>query len=276
MNKFRSHFYYRDGQFTGRRNGTLFERWHGNPLSDMSHAAVETTVDRAMVSVCMAIKDGSQYIDEQLDSILPHLGRADELVISDDGSTDNTLTIVESYADPRIRVLRNPRQGLISNFEHALQESRGEIIFLSDQDDVWYPQKFPVMINTLATCDLAVCDCQVVDRERRTIYPSFFKFNRSRPGLIRNIIRSSFMGCCMAFHRRVLDRALPFPDGVPIHDQWIGLVAERYFRVKFVPSVMLEHRRHQKNYSTTGGPSPSSIEKKLSSRLTLARKLFMS
>ena len=227
-----------------------------------------------MISVCMGIKNGAQYIREQIDSILPQLGVKDELVVSDDGSTDNTWPLIEWYRDPRIKLMSNPGHGLISNFENCLKTSRGEFIFLSDQDDVWHPEKVQVMMDVLCSCDLAVCDCQVVDEALNPIYPSFFKLNRSRRGLLRNFIKNSFMGCCMAFHRRVLEKALPFPDNVPIHDQWIGLVGERYFTVKFVPKIMVDHRRHRENYSSTGGPSINSIKTKLKTRFHLVKNLF--
>lgn len=228
-----------------------------------------------MISVCMGIKNGGQFIQEQIDSILPQVAADDELVVSDDGSTDNTWRLIESYRDPRIRLLSNPKRGLISNFENCMKASRGDLIFLSDQDDVWHAEKLQVMTVALRSCDLVVCDCRVVDKDLNPIYASFFKFNRSKPGLIRNLIKSSFMGCCMAFHRRVLEKALPFPDEVTVHDQWIGLIAERYFTVKFVPKIMVDHRRHYENYSSTGGPSNNSIKKKLKTRFYLAKKLFI-
>src|SRR5258708_22736847 len=137
-----------------------------------------------MVSVCMGIKDGGRVIREQIHSILAQFGADDELVVSDDGSSDNTWRLIESYRDPRIRLMRNPGHGLISNFENCLKASRGDVIFLADQDDVWYAEKLQVMTEALRSCDLAVCDCRVVDKDLNPIYGSFFKFNRSRPGTI--------------------------------------------------------------------------------------------
>jgi len=223
----------------------------------------------------MGIKNGGRFIREQIHSILPQFGADDELVVSDDGSSDDTWRLIESYRDPRIRLMHNPGRGLISNFENCLKASRGDLIFLADQDDVWYAEKLQVMTEALRSFDLAVCDCRVVDKDLNPIYESFFKFNRSRPGLLRNLIKSSFMGCCMAFHRRVLEKALPFPDKIRVHDQWIGLIAERHFSVKFIPKIMVDHRRHHQNHSSTGGPSIHSIEKKLKTRFHLAKKLFL-
>src|SRR4051812_24108606 len=227
------------------------------------------------VSVCMATYNGERFLKEQLDSILSQLGGDDELVISDDHSTDGIANILASYEDERIKVLPSRRFGApTGNFEYALKHCSNDLIFLADQDDVWYPGKIHAMSDALQHADLAVCDCRLTDHDLRTISPSFFAFNGSRPGLIKNLVRSSYMGCCVAFRREVLTKALPFPDSIPLHDQWIGLVAERYFRIAFVPEVLLDHRRHRDNYSSTGARSRNSLRKKVWMRLQLAKKLL--
>lgn len=96
-----------------------------------------------MISVCMACYNGQKYIRQQIDSILSQLKENDELIISDDGSKDLTCEIVLSYHDPRIKLLHNTKEhGFIGNFENALRCAKGDIIFLSDQDDVWKKIKF--------------------------------------------------------------------------------------------------------------------------------------
>ena len=89
-------------------------------------------------SVCMATYNGEKYIAAQIISILAQIGPDDELIISDDGSTDKTVEIIKTFRDPRIKlyqdhVFRDP----IKNFQHALTKSSGRYIFLADQDDVW-------------------------------------------------------------------------------------------------------------------------------------------
>jgi len=228
------------------------------------------------ISVCMATHNGSRFIGEQVDSILPQLTDRDELVVSDDDSHDGLRDILEGYRDPRVRLLPARQFGSPArNFEYALAQCRNEYIFLADQDDVWYPNKIRLMSERLAFSDLVVCDCRLTDSNLQTLAPSFFAWNRSRAGIWKNLIRSSYMGCCMAFHRRVLDRALPFPTHIPIHDQWIGLVAERFYRTEFLPTVLLDHRRHQDNYSSTGERSKHSLFKKMEIRLTLTKQLFI-
>ena len=81
------------------------------------------------------------------------------------------------------------------------------------------------------------------------------------------------MGCCMAFRRSVLDRALPFPNDIPLHDYWIGLVAEFYFKVKFIPDVLIYHRRHAANASTTGEISRQSFSRKMMNRYRIIKHL---
>ena len=96
-----------------------------------------------MISVCIATYNGEKYLAEQLDSILLQVSEEDELIISDDGSTDHTLEILRTYAAnyPQIQLLQGPGQGVIANFAFALTHTKGEVIFLADQDDVWLPNK---------------------------------------------------------------------------------------------------------------------------------------
>lgn len=223
----------------------------------------------------MAVHNGAKYLNEQLDSILQQLHPADELIISDDNSTDASLSIIKSYRDVRIKILPGRQFGNpVKNFEYALSGCSGEIIFLSDQDDVWHHEKIRRMKAELETHDLVVCDCSLVDEDRISKTDSFFEFNRAGSGLLRNLMRNSFVGCCMAFRDNIKAKALPFPKEIPSHDQWIGLIAQRYFRVKFLPEVLVEHRLHERNYSSTGRVSKNSWNNKLISRLRLTQMLL--
>lgn len=227
------------------------------------------------ISVCMALCNGERFLRQQLDSILPYLKVGDELVISDDGSKDSSIRIVKSYQNSFIRLLPAGTFGYPSaNFEYALTHCQNEIIFLADQDDIWHPAKIPLMINALENADLAVCDCRMVDEQLNVIAPSFFDWNRSKKGLVNNVIRNSFVGCCMAFRKKTLERALPFPDKISAHDLWIGLVAEKYFRVKFIPTILVDYRRHENAFSSTGQSSRSSIGQKVKFRYELAKLLL--
>lgn len=227
----------------------------------------------ALVSVCVASYNGARFIEPQLRSILasPRVG---EVLVSDDGSSDGTPEIVARLGDPRIRLIQGPRAGLVRNFEHLLCEVRGDVIFLSDQDDIWFEDKVDAMLDGLAHADLVVCDCCVVDESLQPIHASFFAVRRSGPGLLRNLARNSYLGCCMALSRRVLDRALPFPSKLPMHDWWLGLVAQAFGRVLFIDRPLMQYRRHAANASTTSQASTSSLRQRLAWRLTLASHLL--
>ena len=93
----------------------------------------------------MATYNGAKYIKEQLDSIIPQLRDDDELIVSDDASKDETLKIVESYNDPRIKIFHNENHGVAHNFENAMRQASGDIIYFADQDDVWLPGKLDKM-----------------------------------------------------------------------------------------------------------------------------------
>ncbi|MEO6745827.1 MAG: glycosyltransferase family 2 protein [Caldimonas sp.] len=226
-----------------------------------------------MISVCIPTFNGGPYIGAQLASILASQ-QVSEVLVSDDGSTDDTAEVVRGCLDPRVQWLEGPRRGLIHNYESLLSRARGDFIFLADQDDVWLPGKVDVMLHALRDADLAVCDCHVTDEALAIIHPSFFALRRSGPGLARNLVRNSYLGCCIAMRRHLLRRALPFPDRVPMHDWWLGLVADAFGRVVFVPQVLVLYRRHGANASSTAEPSRASWPTRLRWRFDLVRGLI--
>jgi glycosyltransferase involved in cell wall biosynthesis len=220
----------------------------------------------------MITYNGEKYVREQLDSILCQLNENDELIISDDSSTDKTLEIVRSYQDPRIRILHNTkRHGVVGNFENALMEARGDYIFLADQDDVWASGKVETVLAALAAVDLVVSDCAVADGDLRCVTPSYFQLNHSQRGFWRNLYRNTYLGCCMAFRREILRICLPFPRHIPMHDIWLGFVVELFYSSRFIPQKLILYRRHGGNTSSTSQASQYGLARKLSFRLNLLR-----
>jgi glycosyltransferase involved in cell wall biosynthesis len=222
------------------------------------------------ISVCVATYNGATYIAAQLRSILPQLGINDEIIISDDGSSDDTLSIINAFNDPRIIIFNNHELRSPSfNFENALKHCSGDLIFLSDQDDVWAAGKVDILRHLLARFDIIVSDCYVVDTHLKILHNSFFKINKSKKGLLNNIIKNSYLGCCLAFKKDVLKIALPFPKNIPMHDWWIGVVGEVFFKTCFVPYQLVYYRRHGANASIAGSKSDFSIVQKIRWRFHL-------
>lgn len=229
-----------------------------------------------MISVCVATYNGEQYIEQQLRSILDQIAPEDEVIVSEDSSTDATLARVESLQDPRIRVLTHPRVGSTQCFYLALEQAKGEYIFLSDQDDVWLEQKVERSIQVLQTYDLVVTDACVTDSSLQPIAPSLFGLLGSKEGLFKNWIACAFYGATMAFRRSVLEAAQPFPSASYVaHDWWMGMVAEMTGKVCFLPEQHILYRRHddtitQLNGGTLLTRSPRPLHVKIAARLQMA------
>jgi glycosyltransferase involved in cell wall biosynthesis len=201
----------------------------------------------------MASYNGAEFIERQIFSILSQLGDYDELIISDDGSTDNTIQLVEKIGDPRINLISNKkRRGPMGNFENALNHSTGQLIFLADQDDIWLSGKVECVKSMLEKADLVLTNCEVIDKDGAVIQPSFFESRGSRTGFWHNLYRNSYVGCCMAFHRSVLSYALPIPAHVHMHDWWIGLLVEAKGSIALCPVPLIQYVRHGGNASLTG------------------------
>ncbi len=205
-----------------------------------------------MISVCIATYNGEKYIREQICSIASQLQDGDEIVVSDDHSQDDTLKVIADLQLPIVRVLTNEsEQGFTSNFQNALIHAKGDYIFLSDQDDVWKPNKVRVCMLALATHDFVISDAEVVDASLHTIAPSYWHMRSSSQSFWMNIVRFSHVGCCLAFRRKVLDVALPLPSNYRLctHDNWIGLVGMGFFSCAFVSQPLISFRRHSGNAS---------------------------
>jgi len=222
------------------------------------------------ISVCMATYNGEKYIKEQLDSILSQLAENDEIIISDDSSTDNTVEITKSFNDSRIKIYKNTKEkGYTRNFENALEKASGDIIFLSDQDDVWVENKVKKMTEILENYDFVVSDNSIVNENLKIIYKSHFEVYKTSKGFIRNLLLPRYVGACMAFKKNVLEKSLPFPENSKLcaHDYWVSLISEMYFKSYKLDEQLLLYRRHGSNASSGGEKSKNSLAHKLKVRL---------
>ncbi len=229
-----------------------------------------------MISVCMATYNGERFIREQVDSILSQLSSYDELVVSDDGSTDQTLSILEKYGDKRIKIYHNTKwHGVNGNFENALRHASGDYIFLSDQDDVWLPGKVEACVSALQNADCIVHDCYITDQQLNVKSKSLFEELKAHSGMLHNLIKNGFTGCCMAFNRNVCYDILPIPNSKKFfYDQWIGLKSILKFKVKFIDSKLIYFRRHNNNTSPTAGKNNRSLIDKFISRVLILKNLI--
>ena len=235
-----------------------------------------------MISVCMATYNGEKYLAEQLKSILSQLADDDEVIISDDNSSDGTLSVIASLNDPRVKVYNHLTEDskfkidrVAHNFENALSHCHGDYIFFSDHDDVWKSNKVELMMNSLQKVDVVVSDCVVTDESLNVLYESYFgSIRKPRKTIIGNFCKSSFLGSCMAFRRCVMSKALPLPRYGVGHDLWIGIVGLKYFRVSFLYEPLIYYRRHAAVVTVGGTKSHTSLFFKIGYRFYLLKSIL--
>ena len=225
------------------------------------------------ISVALAAYKGEQYIAEQLESILRQLGENDEVIVSDDYPAGKTRDIVKSMAsqDKRIRYIEGEGKGVVKNFENAIRNCTGDVIFLSDQDDIWLPGKVEnVMAEIRGGAQLVLHDASVTDADLNITDESYFSSHGSNASFFGNLLKNSFVGCCMAFTRELMTETLPFPEELPMHDWWIALIAlKKKRKTVLLAKPLILWRRHGDN--VTGGKT--SFMQKVTWRLKMISSL---
>jgi rhamnosyltransferase len=225
------------------------------------------------VHVVLATFNGGGFLREQIESIRSQHATNWTLLVRDDGSTDDTVSILRRLADadPRILILHDDtgRLGPVGGFARLAAEAvaRGaRYVMFADQDDVWRPDKIETSLRAMrqaesergATAPLLVhSDLQVIDRDGRLLHPSFMRFQRIRHEprhALRTLLVQNFVtGCATMVNLPLLDLALPVPDGVLMHDWWFALCAAAAGAIVFVPEATIAYRRHGANAVTARG-----------------------
>ncbi|RHW16666.1 glycosyltransferase [Sphingomonas gilva] len=205
----------------------------------------------ARVSIAMATFNGGAFIAEQLESFAVQDRRPDEIVINDDRSTDDTLAIISAFAvrsGIQVSIEVNDRRlGVRDNFAAALSRCTGDILFLSDQDDVWLPTKISRMLRpfeenprTLSVlCDQIICNGDLSVRGPRK--------SANIRGLGYDVSKMA-TGCCTAHRRDVLRLVLPLSSSMA-HDLWIARLLTPLGARVFVDEPLQLYRRHGNNES---------------------------
>ena len=218
---------------------------------------------RLSLSIALATYNGERYLAEQLDSITRQTRLPDELVISDDASVDATRAIVLDFARHApfpVRLLTNSeRLGSTRNFEVAISACDGDIIFLCDQDDVWYPDKIALIEKRFMDdpgVGVVFTDADVVDQNLHPLGLRLWEAVRFRPweqirfeaGDAFSVLLRRYVvtGATMAFRSRYRDLLLPIPD-IWVHDAWIAMLMGATSNLAALPTPLIAYRQHGAN-----------------------------
>jgi glycosyltransferase involved in cell wall biosynthesis len=216
-------------------------------------------IEAPRVDIALAVYNGERWLPAFLESLRLQTHRDWRLVVADDGSTDNSLTVLRhALRDDRRRLLMVERErvgtGAARTFSDALELCDAPFVALADQDDVWLPRKLEALLATLQgahsldTPSLAYSDMEVVDAQLNTISPSWWRYSRTPSSwslcLRHTICQNTVPGCSMMVDQSLLRRALPVPPEAAMHDWWLMLVAVACGKVTCSSEVLVRYRRH--------------------------------
>jgi glycosyltransferase involved in cell wall biosynthesis len=208
----------------------------------------------------MAVYNGRRFLLEQVESVLAQLEPGDELVVVDDGSTDDSVALLAALDSPYIRLFSNPSNlGVIGAFQRGMRLARHSIIFLCDQDDIWLPGKRAAYVAEFARDPrvwIVISDAQMIDENGALVSESYMTVRGGfNPTVLGTLWRNRYLGCAMAVRRPLLEVALPIPGNVPMHDMWLGALGRFFGRTVYLPTPYMQHRRHGRNASPWGSNS---------------------
>lgn len=226
-----------------------------------------------MVAVLMAVYNGATFLEPQIVSILEQSYPNFRLYIRDDASTDGSAGILEEMARKSLDKIvlihdekkdEKTRLGIIGNFHFLLksidQSGLEPYIMLTDQDDVWFSNKIELTLHKMRETEswtgretpvLIHTDLCVTNTNLQVLDPSFWHYQQLDPGrndLPQLCMQNTVTGCTVMMNRALLRKALPIPEGVLMHDWWLGLVASTFGIIRFVSQSTMYYRQHDNNH----------------------------
>lgn len=231
-------------------------------------------------SICMATYNGGQYLRDQLDSIINQINSDDEIIIIDDCSSDDTMEILSSYASENIYVYKNSSNlGHVKSFEKAISLSSKDVIFLSDQDDIWKNSKVEDFKSTFLehkNVSVITSNMEYMDSEGKIIDYKDFKIESKNSYKFRKNILSIFKGTSlyygstMAFRKEIKQFFLPFPKYIESHDLWLGILGNLMKCNFFLEEITIKRRIHSNNVTNKN----RGLRKKILSRILFLRNII--
>ncbi|MCX6207612.1 MAG: glycosyltransferase family 2 protein [Bacteroidetes bacterium] len=223
---------------------------------------MQSDLSNVNISVVMATYNGEHFLRKQLDSILSQTISPKEIIIVDDCSIDSTVAIVQEYCNqyPTIRLISNEKNlGYIGNFEKGMRLTKGDFIALSDQDDIWLPNKLEKLYQGLGAHLLIYSDSELIDESDNPLHKkmSDIKNQIAYDNCLMYTIGAWAPGHAFLFKKELLERCIPFPT-IVTHDFWIGFVATCYSTIQYLPEPLVQYRQH--NFNAIGADTHAKKE----------------
>ncbi len=206
----------------------------------------------------MATYNGEKYLEKQLNSILLQQLKPDEIIVCDDGSTDNTVQIIEAFKQ-RLNVklfVNETTLGVVGNFKKAVSlVTKGNWIVFADQDDIWVPEKLETLAIEMDRLDdditpaLVYSDLSVIDKDDDLIYLSFWDKQQIKPDKIKlsTLLYGNVVTGCTMIINHAMGKAFQAMDCDCLHDEWIALIAYTIGKVKLLNEKLVLYRQHNNN-----------------------------
>lgn len=218
------------------------------------------------VQVLLATYNGEKYLSQQIESILDQDYRDFEVLVRDDGSSDNTLAILKKYAHLHPGVITIvpttfPTGSAKSNFRELMSVCDADYIFWADHDDIWGREKISTMLTEMerleegdvSTPVFVFSDAEVIDSEGCTTHKSYFSMKKIDPSvgyrLSNSLICVSSLGCASSINKAMLNYCKNVPDGVTGHDWYAHILALVFGKVSAIRKPLIKYRIHGSNSS---------------------------
>jgi glycosyltransferase involved in cell wall biosynthesis len=217
------------------------------------------------INILLASFNGEKYLRAQLNSIFKQTYSHWKLIIRDDGSTDQTIKIVEEYIErypEKIELLKDGKENLgpTLNFSELMSYSKANYIMFADQDDIWLPHKIDITLNKIKMLEqeyssstplMVFSDLKVVDNNLNVKAESMWKHQKLDPNITKSLYKilaqNVVTGCSMMINQAAKKVACPIPTKNVLHDHWIAINVCKYGKIDYISEPLILYRQHANN-----------------------------
>lgn len=207
--------------------------------------------EKANISVVVATYNGEKFLRKQMDSIIAQSLPPKEIIVVDDCSTDGTIAILNEYAakNSSIKLILNEKNiGYIRNFEKGMMHAKSGLIALSDQDDIWAPEKLERLAENIGEHLIIYSNSELIDENGVSLHKkmSDIKNQIGYDNCLMYTIGAWAPGHTFLFKKELVGHCVPFPS-IVTHDFWLGFVATCYSPIKYLSETLVLYRQHASN-----------------------------